>query len=106
MGKFFPDHATPEQTREYREKQKDQFRNSDYEHAANDYKPGEPSPWYDRYNTETNRAAEPLSPAQQRWNFQRALSEHDREQSRLQRASDRQDRERRRTERRQERTER
>ena len=105
MGKWFPDYrpATPEQTREYRDRQKEQFRNSDYEYAANDYKPGPETPWSDQYNERTNKAAEPLGRAQEWWQFQCALHEHAREQGRLQRASDRQDREQRKQERRQER---
>jgi hypothetical protein len=99
MGRWFPGFCTgiPEQVREYREAQRAQFCNSDYEHAANDRRPSEPSPWYDRYNTRTHDAAQPLSRTQQRWHFQRALTEYSREATRLQRASDRQDREQRRT---------
>lgn len=99
MGTWFPGFRTaiPEQCREYRDAQRAQFRNADYEHAANDRKPSEPSAWYDRYNTRTHDAAQPLSRVQQWWHFQRTLTEYDREATRLQRASDRQDRQQRRT---------
>jgi hypothetical protein len=95
MGTWFPDYrtATPEQTRAYRDAQKAQFRNSEY--LGKTYPRGqypENHPWYQRFNRETNKAAEPLSRPQRAWHFQRALGEYDREQARLQRASDRQDR--------------
>jgi hypothetical protein len=95
MGKWFPDYrtATPEQVRDYKAAQKAQFRNSEYERKAGIR---EETPWYDRYNGETNRAAAPLSRWQQKWHYQRALGEHNREQGRLQQASDRQDRQQRR----------
>jgi hypothetical protein len=99
MGRWFPGFrtGTPEQVREYREAQRAQFRNSGY--LSKTYPRGqypENHPWYQRFNTRTHETAQPLSRTQRAWHFQRALTEHDREATRLQRASDRQDREQRR----------
>ena len=95
MGRWFPGFrtATPEQVRAYRDAQQAQFRNSEY--LSKTYPRGqypENHPWYERFNHRTHEAAQPLSRTQRAWHFQRALTAHDRETTRLQRASDRQDR--------------
>ena len=102
MGKFFPDYrtGTPEQARTHRESLKDLWRQGEHEQKV---VPGQETPVSSRLNDRANETARPLSRTQQAWNFQRALSEHTREQGRLQRASDRQNREQRREQRRQER---
>jgi hypothetical protein len=98
MGRWFPGFrpATPEQTRAYRDAHKDLFRNQMYESklrtADGQRAIREETTRYNDLNDRAWNSGAPLSRTQQRWHWQRALTEFDRETSRLQRASDRQDR--------------
>jgi len=103
MGRWFPGFrtATPDQVREYKDRHKALFRNSRYESKLRtaDGKRAirDESPRYLRLNGRAYDSGAPLSQTQQRWHWQRALGQEDREFMRMQRASERQDREQRRT---------
>jgi hypothetical protein len=103
MGRWFPGFrtATPEQTRAYRDAHKDLFRNSRYESklrtAGGKRAIRDESPRYLDLNSRAWHSGAPLTKTQQRWHWQRALGQEDREFTRLQRASERQDREQRKT---------
>ena len=103
MGKWFPDYrtGTPGQVKAYKDAHKALFRNSRYESRLRtaDGKRAirDETPRGSGLNDRAARSAAPLSPVQQRWHWQRALGQEDREFMRMQRASDRQDRERGRT---------
>lgn len=106
MGKWFPGFrtGTPEQVQAYKDTHKALFRNSEYESKLRtaDGKRAirDESPRYLDLNSRAYNSGAPLSRTQQRWHWQRALGEHDREFTGLQKASDQQDKERRRARRR------
>lgn len=103
MGRWFPGFrtGTPEQVREYKDRHKALFRNSRYESKLRtaDGKRAirDETPRYMDLNDQAYRSGAPLSGTQQRWHWQRALGEEDRDFMRMQRASERQDRQRRRS---------
>lgn len=103
MGKWFPDirKGTPEQVQAYKDAHKALFRNSRYESKlrSGDGKRAirEETGRYGDLNDRAYDSGAPLSGTQQRWHWQRALGEEDREFFRLQRESERQDRQQRRT---------
>ena len=103
MGRWFPGFrtATPEQCREYRDAHVALFRNSRYESnlrtADGRRAIRDETPRYLDLNGRAYDSGAPLTQTQQRWHWQRALTEEDRDFIRLQKASDRQDRDRRRT---------
>jgi len=98
MGKWFPDYrkGTPEQVQAYKDAHKDLFRNARYESklrtADGRRAIREETPRYLDLNDRAYESGAPLSKTQQRWHWQRALGQEDREFMALQRASDRQDR--------------
>jgi hypothetical protein len=98
MGKWFPGFrtGTPEQIRAYKAAHRDLFRYGRYEQnlrtADGKRAIRDESPRYLRLNGRAYDSGRPLSGTQQRWHWERAFGEEDRDFRRLQRASDRQDR--------------
>jgi hypothetical protein len=79
MGRWFPGFrpASAEQTRDWRESLKALWRNPDRTET----------PAYHELNNAQDALRWQLSRTQQSWHFQRALTEHDREQTRERRAA-------------------
>ncbi len=102
MGRWFPGFrvATPEQIRVYKDAHKALFRNSRYESelrtADGRRAIRDETPRYRDLNDRAYDSGAPLTRTQQRWHWQRALGQEDREFMKMQRASERQDREQRR----------
>jgi hypothetical protein len=98
MGKWFPDirKGTPEQVRAYIDAHKALFRNGTYESnlrtADGRRAIRDETPRYLDLNSRAYYSGAPLSRTQQWWHWHRALTEEDRDFTRLQRASERQDR--------------
>lgn len=102
MGRWFPGFrtGTPEQVRDYKDAHKALFRNSRYEiklrTADGKRAVRDESPRYVDLNDRAFNSGDPLTRTQQRWHWQRALTEEDQDFMRMQRASERQDRDQRR----------
>ena len=103
MGKWFPGFrtGTPEQVRTYKDAHKALFRDSRYESKLRtaDGKRAirDETPRYLRLNGRAYDSGAPLSRTQQSWHWRRALTEEDRDFTRMQRASEKQGRQQRRT---------